>query len=92
MTDILQRRLGPSEDAVDSAVGDETVILHLKNSTYYGLDAVGTRIWTLLKEGLAPNAICERLAAEYDIDREVIETDARRFLEELEAQNMIVDA
>ena len=92
MTDILQRHLAPSPDAVESPVGDETVILHLKNSTYYGLDAVGTRIWGLLKDGLAPDAICERLAAEYGVAREVIEADARRFLEELEAQNMIVDA
>ena len=92
MTDILQRRLVLSGDAVESPVGDETVILHLKNSTYYGLDAVGTRIWSLLKEGLAPDAICERLASEYDVAQEVIEADARRFLEELEAQNMIVDA
>ena len=92
MTDILQRRLSPSPDAVESPVGDETVILHLKNSTYYGLDAVGTRIWALLKEGFAPGAICEQLAAEYGVAQEVIEADARRFLEELEAQNMIVDA
>ena len=91
MTDILQRRFKTSEDAAESPVGDETVILHLKNSTYYGLDAVGTRIWGLLKEGLAPDAICKLLAAEYDVSQEVIEADARRFLQELEAQNMIVD-
>ena len=92
MTDILLRRLSPSDDAVDSAVGDETVILHLKNGTYYGLDAVGTRIWGLLKEGLTPDAICERLAGEYGVAREVIDADARQFLEELEAQDMIGDA
>jgi len=92
MTDILLRRLTPSADAVESPVGDETVILHLKNSTYYGLDAVGTRIWALLKEGLTPEAICERLAVEYGVAREVIDADARHFLGELEAQNMIVDA
>ena len=91
MTDILQRRLTPSADAVESPVGDETVILHLTNSTYYGLDAIGTRIWSMLKEGLTPDAICESLATEYGIAQEVIEADARRFLEELEAQNMIVD-
>ena len=92
MTDILQRKLVLSGDAVESPVGDETVILHLKNGTYYGLDPVGTRIWTLLKEGLAPVDICERLAAEYGIAREVIDADARRFLEELEAQDIISDA
>lgn len=92
MTDILQRRLIPSDDAVDSAVGDETVILHLKNSTYYGLDVVGTRIWALLKEGLAPAEICERLASEYDTPRDVIEADARKFLSDLAAQDIVVDA
>lgn len=92
MTDILERRLIPSEDAVDSLVGDETVILHLKNSAYYGLDAVGTRIWALLKEGLTPAEICERLASEYGTPRHVIEVDARKFLSDLADQDIVVDA
>jgi hypothetical protein len=91
MTDILQRRLSPSDDAVESAVGDETVILHLKNGTYYGLDAVGTRIWSLLKEGLTPTDICERLAQEYEVAGDVIEADARKFLTDLAAQDIVVD-
>ena len=53
MTDILDRHLAPSPDAAESAVGNETVILHLVNGTYYGLDPVGTRIWGLIKEGVA---------------------------------------
>ena len=92
MTDILERRLVPSDDALESAVGDETVILHLKNSTYYGLDPVGTRIWALLKEGLTPPDICDRLAIEYDMPRETIEADARKFLGDLAAQDIVVDA
>ena len=92
MTDILQRALAPSADAVESAVGQETVILHLKNGTYYGLDAVGTRIWALLKEGVKPAEICQRLAADYDVAEETVEADARRFLTELEAHDIIVEA
>lgn len=91
MTDILDRRLAPSPDAAESAVGDETVILHLVNGTYYGLDAVGTRIWGLLKNGLSPPAICRQLADEYGIDLAVIESDARGFLADLEAQGILVD-
>jgi len=92
VTDILQRQLSPSSDAVDSEVGDETVILHLKSGTYFGLDPVGTRIWGLLKQALSPGDICARLATEYDIDRDVIDADARRFLDQLEAHHMVVDA
>jgi len=91
MTDILERKLSPSDDAVESAVGDETVILHLVNGTYYGLDPVGTRIWALLKDGVATPDICRRLAEEYEIDLAVIEADARKFLGELEAQGIVVE-
>ena len=91
MTDILQRRLAPSDDAVESAVGDETVILHLINGTYYGLDAVGTRIWALLKDGVAMPDICQRLADDYEVELATIEADARKFLTDLEAQGIVVD-
>lgn len=92
MTDILQRNLKQSGDAVESAVGDETVILHLVNGTYYGLDFVGTRIWAMLKDGIRPPAICRLLANEFDVELTTIEEDARIFLSDLEAQSILVDA
>ena len=92
MTDIFAHRLAPSPDAVESRVGDETVILHLKNSTYYGLDPVGTRIWALLKEGLPPTEICGRIADEYGVARDVAEADARKFLDDLKSNGIIEEA
>lgn len=91
MTDILTRTLRPSDDAVESTVGDETVILHLVNGTYYGLDAVGTRIWSMMKDATPTPEICRQLAAEFQVDLATIEADARRFLDDLEAQGLLVD-
>ena len=91
MTDILTRPLVPSDDAVESAVGDETVILHLVNGTYYGLDPVGTQIWRMMRDGVAMAEICRRLAEEYQVDLATIEDDARNFLTDLEAQGILVD-
>lgn len=91
MTDILQRNLLPSPDAVESTVGDETVILHLVNGTYYGLDAVGTRIWSMMKDAVPTTDICQHLAGEFGVELATIEADARRFLGELEAQGLLVD-
>jgi len=91
MTDILAEALVPSSDAVESAVGDETVILHLKSGTYFGLDPMGTRIWAMLKEGVSNSDICKRLTEEFDVSREVVEADARRFLSELKANDILVD-
>lgn len=91
MTDILRRRLTPSPDAAESAVGDETVILHLVKGTYYGLDAVGTQIWGLIKNGVEMPDICRKLAEEYSVELATIEEDARRFLTDLEAQGILID-
>ena len=92
MSDIFDKKLAPSGDAIASAVGDETVILQLKNGAYFGLDAVGTRIWELLKEGHSPAAICAQLAGEYDVTLEVLVADVRRLLGELEANEIVADA
>lgn len=91
MTDILTRALRPSPDAVESAVGDETVILHMVNGTYYGLDPVGTRIWAMIKDGAAMLDICRTLADDYGVALTTIEEDVRQFLSDLKAQGILVD-
>ena len=78
-----------SDEVIESPVGDEIVMLHLGNSTYYGLDAVGVRVWTLLKEGQGPNDIRDALAQEYGVEPAIIARDVARFLGELEANGMV---
>ena len=78
-----------SDDVIESPVGDEIIMLHLGNSTYYGLDPVGVRVWSLLKEGQAPDAIRDALAREYGVEPEIIARDVARFLDELEANGMV---
>lgn len=91
MTDILNSHLVASDQAIESRVGDETVLLHLENGTYYGLDAVGTIIWEMLKGGMTLPSICEAIAQEFGIDRETAEADTRHFLGELKAHSILVD-
>jgi len=56
-------------------VGDDTVILDLVSGTYYGLDAVGARIWELAAAGQTLAQVCEAMLAEYDVSRADIERD-----------------
>lgn len=86
-----EKRLSPSSEAIASAVGDETVILHLKTGAYYGLDPVATRIYQLLKEGRSPAAICAQMVEEYDVSQTVIEADVKRLLAELEETQIVVN-
>ena len=91
MTELTTQPLCPSPDAVESAVGDETVILHLRNGTYYGLDVMGTRVWSLIKEGIQPSDISRRIADQYGVDLALVENDVRIFLADLRAQDILVD-
>ncbi|HVL79373.1 MAG TPA: PqqD family protein [Sphingomicrobium sp.] len=91
MTDILRQKLEPTGDAVESRVGDETVLLHLKRGTYYGLDPLGTRIWSFLKEGKEPQEICQLVAAEFEVEHETVADDVRRFLSDLKANDIVVE-
>ena len=90
MSDILNAALKISDQSLTSRVGDETVLLNIENGTYFGLDAVGTYIWELLKEGLTPLAICARLVEDYGVSIETAETDARRFLTDLKERSIIL--
>lgn len=91
MTDILIRKLAPSPDVMESVVGDETIILHLANGVYYGLNGLGTRIWSSIQQGLSTPDICRQLAKEFDVELAIIENDARSFLAELQEQGIVID-
>ena len=54
---------------------DESVLLHLKKEIYYGLDDVGTRIWTALTQSETIQAAFDVLAAEYDVEPERLQRD-----------------
>jgi hypothetical protein len=86
---ILTDKIVISSQATAKQVGDETVILHFGNGTYYGLDAVGTRIWQLLGEGKSLNDICDVMLDEYDVSREDLERDITGLINDLVAQDLV---
>lgn len=92
MSDILTTQWRISEDAVANAVGGETVILHLGNGQYYGLDTIGTLLWDGLKADKLPSEVCDQIIAEYDVERSVVASDLAQFLEELRANDLIEPA
>ncbi len=60
-----------SGQQVSCDLGDEIVVLSLKNGAYYGLDPVAARIWTLLAEPRTVTAIRDALLSEYaEVDPE----------------------
>lgn len=92
MSDILASSFSPSPDAFENRVGSETVILHLGNGTYYGLDAIGTVMWEMLKKGMTPLEICAAISDRYAIPLDRAQADARTFLGALREQDIVAEA
>lgn len=92
MSDLLQAKWRLSDQAIANAVTDETVILHLGNGTYYGLDPIGARLWEALQAGECPAAICPALLDIYDVTPERLEADLRELLADLAANDLVEPA
>ncbi len=61
----------------------ESVVLNLKTEKYFGLDEVGTRMWTLLTDARNIQAAYDSLAAEYDVEPAQLRTDMEKLIGEL---------
>lgn len=71
----MNQKIHRSSEVLFQDVGGEAVLLDLASETYFGLNPVGTRIWQLIGEGSALQAIRDTLVAEYDAPPEQIESD-----------------
>jgi len=61
-------RLRIADDVVFRDLAGESVLLNLSTGTYFGLDAIGTRLWHLVAEHGSSALVIETLLAEYDVD------------------------
>lgn len=85
----LNRRFNIGPRVAATAVADEIVILDLANGTYYGLEAVGARIWGLIGEGKSSGEICKILLEEYEVEQANLVSDVMRLLDDLSARGLI---
>jgi hypothetical protein len=71
----LDRTLVLSPDAIFRDLDGEGVILALDSGHYFGLNAVGSRIWHLVERHGRLDAVLEQLRLEYDAPPDVLERD-----------------
>ena len=67
----------------------ETVLLNLESGIYYGLDAIGTRVWQLLVQGRTVAGVCEAMLEEYDVSQEILQGDVARLVAELRERGIV---
>ena len=83
-------RLAIHPSVVFRELEGEAVLLNLDSGVYYGLDAVGTRVWTLVAEHGTERGVCDQMEREYDVSPDVLARDVGRLLGELRAKGLLV--
>jgi hypothetical protein len=78
-----------TSEQVSCPLGEESAILNLKNSMYYGMNPVGTRIWTLLKEPRSVEQLRDTLLNEYQVDAALCERDLLDLLGKMKSEGLI---
>jgi hypothetical protein len=78
-----------SKEVLAQELAGETVLLDLASESYFGLDAVGTRVWQLLNEGAGQDALVDTLLEEYEVERKVLEKDISELLGRLSEAGLI---
>lgn len=74
---------------VESEVGDEIVLMHVENESFFRLSGTGRRIWSLLDAHGDAAGVASQLQAEYQVDAETCRTEVDRFLASLSAAGFV---
>jgi len=78
-----------ASSAISTDLEGEAVILDTDASEYYGLNEVGTRIWTLLEEPKTFGELVSALLEEYDVDRDQCEEDVSKLLHQMMEKDLL---
>lgn len=74
---------------VSCDLAGEVAILDMKSGIYYGLNAVGARIWNLIQEPQLVDAICATILEEYDVEADQSARDILTLLQALLANGLV---
>lgn len=85
----LACRVQVSEGILFQELQGEAVLLNLNSGIYFGLDAVGTRMWQLIveHEQLAP--VVQSVVAEYDVSESQTTADLLALVARLQDQGLV---
>ena len=89
MSISFDQKLSVTPDTLINVIEGESVLLNLKSESYFGLDQIGTRMWTLLTTSDSIQSAYEALLDEYDVGAERLREDMQDLIEKLIANGLV---
>lgn len=80
-----------SPTIVSENFDNEVIIVNMSRGHYYSLRDSSFHIWQGLEAGLSRDALLAHLTTTYGVDTEAIRQPVRNFLDQLEAEGLILE-
>jgi hypothetical protein len=78
-----------ADDVIFQELEGEAVLLNMQSEIYFGLDAMGTRIWELLKTHGRIQMVSEALLNEYEVGEEELRKHLCEFIDKLHTKGLV---
>lgn len=78
-----ESRVVAVREQVSAVLEGETIVLSMRDGVYYGVDQVGSRIWSLCASPTTLGAVHRTLLDEYEVESDVAWRDLVALVEEL---------
>ncbi len=88
----LNECLRQNPDLVTADMDGEKVMMSVVNGQYFGINAVGARVWDLLEPQRSIGEICRQITEEFEVDAAQCRSDVLTFLAELRAHDIVRSA
>lgn len=81
-----------TSDTIRSTVtSDGIVLLDIGNGKIFNSNAVGSRIWVKLQEGLDVDTITAQISSEFNVSHERLRPDIEEFIDALKISGLVHD-
>ena len=82
-------RVRSADNVLIRELEGESVLLNLDSESYFGLDDVATRMWSVLTTSESIQDSWEVLVGEYDVSRERLREDLAALVKELKENGLV---
>lgn len=84
-----EARVVTVQEQVSCNLGDEVVVLQLRDGHYFGLNPVGASVWKLVQTPRTIGEIHRALLEEYAVEAEQCERDLLQLLQKMSAAGLV---
>jgi hypothetical protein len=90
MTQVFNRKYVKPDDVLVQYLNGEAVLLNMRNGRYYGLDAVGCRMFQVLVNSENVEAALKVLLEEYDVAEAQLKIDFDNLIQHLFRNGLVI--